>query len=353
MSAEFRAQTRRQTIPMGAVAVLVEALDAIDGDVDSALSAAGLSACRKLIEEGRQGEVPRVAFARLAQDCVLAFHYHACRRDALRPHPVRNFRLMCISLLACPNLRTAIQVAGQFQHMALDGHGRLEMKVDGNAATLILDTGIMGRQVGDMLVIMFGLASFHRMFGWLTHEEIQLDRVMLNFPAANECPAFNDLLQMEPEFDFPFNGFQFPAYYLERPVVRTYDELSSLFALFPFDLLPPDYDSQSLSDRTVAATSTALSRGERPPNLGQLANMFGLTIATFRRRIAEEGSSLMEIRHDCRSQLAMRLLAESRLTVKEIAYRVQFNDVAAFRRAFRGWTGQSPHSFRMMGSIKA
>ncbi|OCC23311.1 hypothetical protein MB02_11780 [Croceicoccus estronivorus] len=334
---------------MDAVSALIEALDAIDGDVGKALASAGLSTCRQLIEEGGQGEVTRVAFARLAQDCVLAFHYHACRRDALKPHPVRNFRLMCIALLACPDLKTAIEVAGQFQHMAFDGHGRLDLEVDGNTATLVLDTRIKGRGVGDMLVIMFGLASFHRMFGWLTHEEIRLDSVMLNFPAANERLAFNDLLQMEPEFDRAFNGFQFPAYYLERPVVRTYDELSTLFTLFPFDLLPPGYDSQSLKERAAAATSAALSRAEKPPSLAQLATMFGLTTATFRRRLTEEGSSLTTIRHDCRSLLAMRLLVESKLTVKEIAYRVQFSDVAAFRRAFRNWTGQSPNTYRQTG----
>lgn len=346
MSVGPRTPIRRRTVPGEAVQVLLDALDAIGGDVDGALKAAGLKIRQRMFETAAPREIGRTAFARLAQECVLAFHYHACRRDSLRPLPVSNLRLMCLAMLACPNLRIAIETAGQFQHMALDGRSRVEITVEDDTATFLLDTGLQGRQVGDMLVMLYGLAMFHRIFGWFTHEEIPLDRVLLSFPCATFQPAFRELFLLDPEFDQLFNGFTFPARFLDRPIVRTFGELSDLFALFPFDLLPPDYDSQSLIERTSAATYAALSRNENPPMLAQLANMFGLSVPTFRRRLKAEGASMTAIRNRCRQQLAERLLIEGDETVKEIAFRLQFSDVAAFRRAFRVWTGLSPQAFR-------
>ncbi|WP_040716951.1 AraC family transcriptional regulator [Caenibius tardaugens] len=341
-----RPPTRRRTVPAEAVAVLLEALDAIGGDVDAALKAAGLRVRQSGTRTVFRREIDRVIFARLAQECVLAFHYHACRRDGLKPLPVRNLRLMCLAMLACPNLRIAIETAGQFQHMALDGRGRTELIVDGQVATFVLDTGLRGRQVGDMLIMLYGLAMFHRIFGWFIHEEIQPDQVLLAFPEATSQPAFRELFELDPEFDQPFNGFRFPARILDRPIERTFEELSDLFALFPFDLLPPDYENQTLVERTSAATYAALSRNMPPPALAQLADMFGLSTPTFRRRLQAENDCMTAIRNRCRQQLAERLLIDGTDTVKEIAFRLQFSDVAAFRRAFRAWTGLSPQAFR-------
>lgn len=342
----MRPMVRRRTVPAEAVAVLLDALEAIGGDVDHALQSAGLQSRQKMARSGGLQEIGRATFARLSQECVLAFHYHACRRDALKPLPVPDLRVMCLAMLACPNLRIAIETAGQFHRIAHDGRGRAELTIDGGMATFLLDTGLRGRQVGDMLVMLYGLAMFHRIFGWFTHEEIQLARVQLQFPESTAQPAFWELFALDPEFDQPFNAISFPAYFLDRPIVRTFDELSDLFTLFPFDLLPPDYDSQSLVERTRAATYAALSRNENPPDLSQLANMFGLSIPTYRRRLQGEGEGVMEIRNQCRKELAERLLIDGEQTVKEIAFRLQFGDVAAFRRAFRGWTGQSPQAFR-------
>jgi AraC-like DNA-binding protein len=341
-----RAPLKRRTVPTGAVLVLIEALQSIEGDVPGALRRAGLADVWPCIAGGRQADVSRISFARLAQECVMAFHYHACRRDALRPLPVDTFRLMCIALLACPTLHIALEVASAFQDMALGGRERLEVRTTAGQVTLTQHADVRGRQVGDMIVAMFGLAAHHRLFGWLTHVEIPLTRVTLAFAPMREQRAFNELFQLEPEFGHPGNSISFAAHFLDRPIVRSYGELASLFALFPFDLLPPDYDSQSLAERTRVAMSAALARRESPPTLGRLANMFGLTIATFRRRLAEERTSLIAIRAECRRTMAGRLLEETEMTVKEIAYRVQFGDVATFRRAFRGWTGCSPQAYR-------
>jgi methylphosphotriester-DNA--protein-cysteine methyltransferase len=42
----------------------------------------------------------------------------------------------------------------------------------------------------------------------------------------------------------------------------------------------------------------------------------------------------------------INLLNETRLTIGEVGQRVGFTEPAAFSRAFRQWTGISPHGYR-------
>ena len=43
---------------------------------------------------------------------------------------------------------------------------------------------------------------------------------------------------------------------------------------------------------------------------------------------------------------ATQMLREEGLSVSEVAFRLGYNDVSNFSRAFRRWTGQSPSDFR-------
>lgn len=339
--------TNRRTVPASAARILIQALEQIHGDTATALTKSRLQDEWPLILDGLQHDILRSSFAALAKECVLAFHLHACRRDSLPPLPLNNFRLMCTALLACPTLRTAIDVSSDFQDIALGGVNKLERSIIGDQFTLSLNTQVRGQQVGDMLVAMFGLAAFHRLLGWLARAAIPLMRVQLRFPPMPEQSAFNELLHLEPEFDRPSNSISFPSRYLDLPIVRKYHEIEQLFALFPFDLHPPEYDHPTLAERSRAAIAAALDRGESPPTMARLADMFGMSISSFRRRMRDEDASLLAIRNLCRKNLAIDLVERSSQTMKEIAYRACFSDVSTFRRAFKLWTGTSPQQHRI------
>ena len=259
---------------------------------------------------------------------------------------VKSYRLMCLALLSCPDLRTVIETAGEFGQTMMGDERGLQLTVAGEDATLSLDIGLRGRTVGDMLVIMFGLAAYRRLFDWLIHDKLPLLEFMLAFPANLEQPEFNSLFRINPTFEHPISAIRLPKAYLDRPVHRTYHDLQVLLELFPFDALGPDYGSQTLTERIRVITVAALSRNEAPPGLPRLAAMLGLSIPTLQRRLAAEDNSLMAIRNECRRELVTRMLSETQMTIKEIAFNAQFADSASLRRAFRAWTGTSPSAYR-------
>lgn len=336
----------RRSAPASAVVALLDALEAVGGDGDAALKAAGLYHLARELREARLEQVPRSAFARFAQEAVLTFEEQGCLRDRRPRFPVRQLKMLCHLMSACPTLDIGIRMAIDFHATALGERWTMDLRVSGDRATFAMNIPLRERTVGDLLVLMYGLTTFHRLFGWLTGEELTLLSVHLTFPAALEEPALNELLQMKPVFDAGEDSFSFPATTLSRPIVRGYADIERLFMLFPFDLLPPDYGDGRITDLIRFALRAAFARREAVPGMPRLAKMFGLTPATLRRRIAAEGTTLVALRKACRLEAALDLLQGSNLSIKEIAARVQFNDTATFRRAFRDWTGKSPSGFR-------
>ena len=78
--------------------------------------------------------------------------------------------------------------------------------------------------------------------------------------------------------------------------------------------------------------------------IDRIARELGLSRQTLYRRLKAEGATFEELLDGVRNRVALRLIREEGLTVKEAAYRLGFSDPAAFSRAFKRWTGSSPTS---------
>ncbi|SMX38767.1 AraC-like transcriptional regulator QhpR [Maliponia aquimaris] len=98
---------------------------------------------------------------------------------------------------------------------------------------------------------------------------------------------------------------------------------------------------------------TARVRREILRNLGQvavdqtaIAQRLGMSRRSLRRHLADEGTSFADILGDCRDGQARILLRDTRLTIPEIADRLDYSEASGFERAFRRRTGQTPSAFR-------
>lgn len=78
-----------------------------------------------------------------------------------------------------------------------------------------------------------------------------------------------------------------------------------------------------------------------------LAHHFGITPRTVSTQVRQHtGQSFLTFLHSCRIQEAQRLLAETKLEVKEISAQVGFRSPQVFGRAFKRQTGRSPRQYR-------
>lgn len=78
----------------------------------------------------------------------------------------------------------------------------------------------------------------------------------------------------------------------------------------------------------------------------EVARRLGTSGRTFARRLSSEGLTFSELLESLRHDLARRYLAEGELSVSQIAWLLGYQEVGAFSRAFKRWSGESPRETR-------
>ncbi len=79
-----------------------------------------------------------------------------------------------------------------------------------------------------------------------------------------------------------------------------------------------------------------------PPSLADAALAFGVSAATFKRHLAQQGTHFQAELDTVRAQVALFLLQQQGQNSEAVAQALGFYDNTNFRRAFKRWTGLSP-----------
>jgi AraC-like DNA-binding protein len=88
------------------------------------------------------------------------------------------------------------------------------------------------------------------------------------------------------------------------------------------------------------------------PDMDELANELHLTPRTLRRRLLEEGTTFRSLREEVRMTLAEKLLlAESHLSLQQIAEQLGYSDASSFVSAFKRYCGRTPGNLRVQADI--
>ncbi len=100
--------------------------------------------------------------------------------------------------------------------------------------------------------------------------------------------------------------------------------------------------SKSTRGRVESLLISILPTGNA--NMLMIATSLGLSRKTLFRRLKIEGVTFEKVLDELRHTMAVHYLREKKISVNETAYLVGFSDPAAFSRAFKRWTGQSPRA---------
>ncbi len=81
------------------------------------------------------------------------------------------------------------------------------------------------------------------------------------------------------------------------------------------------------------------------PSLERAAGELGMSSRTFRRRLAESGTTYQKELDVIRERFARGYFARGGQSVGELSELLGFSTTQAFSRAFKRWTGESPSAF--------
>ncbi len=85
------------------------------------------------------------------------------------------------------------------------------------------------------------------------------------------------------------------------------------------------------------------------PGLAEIAKQLAMSGSSLKRLLKEHGVSYCRLVDEVRSELALALLRDPRLSNRAIASQLGFANEHNFRRAFKRWTGSLPSNFRFEG----
>lgn len=102
--------------------------------------------------------------------------------------------------------------------------------------------------------------------------------------------------------------------------------------------------SKNTRGRVESALAAVLHRGD--VSMDAVAETLAMSRASLYRALKAEGVTFETVLDELRHKLALSFLADKKVSVNETAYLVGFSEPAAFSRAFKRWTGQSPSAAR-------
>lgn len=155
--------------------------------------------------------------------------------------------------------------------------------------------------------------------------------------------AYHRFFGVMPSWNAPSSQLWFSRADLARPFRGASPALARLLATEAPALLAPAV-APSEPDDLERAFWRAHEAGEA--SVESVASALGTSPRTLQRRLTERGTTFAEARAGWIERRATSLLAETELSIEEIAARLGYGSRAAFERAYVRWTGRPPASSR-------
>ncbi len=173
----------------------------------------------------------------------------------------------------------------------------------------------------------------------LMGQHFAFDRLDVKWSALSNAKRSAAVLGCHLEFERPRNRFIFQSAWLEKEAhLGNPVTLSEVVGLCDLRMKEID-ETVGMTGRVRAAL---LRTRLLPRSIESVADEFGTTARTLRRRLAVEGTTFRDIQDALRRDLALSFLHEKGRTVEEIAFALGFSDASNFRHAFRRWTSRRP-----------
>ena len=319
------------------MAFVASAVQSLQGSARArALQAAGITPA--LLDNPR-ARVPAAAFAALWLAVAQALDDEFFGLDTRRMK-VGSFALLCHAVAGQATVERALRLALRGFGLFLDDV-QAALDVQSGEAALVITNRIPdpdARRFADetLLVMLHGLLC------WLAGRRVALQVLELAHPAPAHADEYRRMFSPVLAFDQARTRVVFDAAVLAARLAVDEAGLKRFLRDAPQSVILKQVDGSGLAQRL----RRRLRRGGDWPALDAVAVELGLSPATLRRRLAEEGCHWQQLKDELRRDLAIHHLAQARLSVAEVASRLGFAEPSAFHRAFRQWTGGAPGDYR-------
>ncbi len=323
--------------------MLLETLEDAGIDAPGLCQACGIDG--SLLEDP-MGRIPRSRVVRLWEETArrlpdpnLGLHLG----ERVRP---RAANVVTYLMMSSRTLREGLERLVRYQRI-LGGGSRLKLVEDGENGFVRVEFG-SDELPATRDEIEYWTVLLLKYGRWITDLDLGLVEVRFSYPAPPDTREHQRIFGCPLRFDAPEGGLVIESAELDRASVHANPEIARAHEEFAQEYLAGLEDfttTRKLRELLLAV----LDQG--PLNLPSVARRLHVSMRTLQRRLRDEDTSYREVVDELRRDVALDRLCKTAAPIQEVAYLTGFAALSPFYRAFRRWTGKTPHEYRVTETL--
>jgi AraC-like DNA-binding protein len=256
------------------------------------------------------------------------------------PLPIGSWSMMCHAVIGCDTLGKALARYCRFFGLFQAEHApQLIVEEDFAHVRMVhVDTNT------ELYLGELTLFNCHRFLSWLAAEHLPAQAFNFRHTQPDHSGEYRPMFLANPvHFEREHTEMVLNRALLDKPVIQTEETLARFLRHPALAMLAQQYDQASWTAKVKEILKRDLTD---IAELDSAAFALDIHSQTLRRRLNKEGTSFSEIKSQLRRDIALYYLGKRGLSIEEIAHRSGFSESSAFIRAFKGWTGVTPYTYR-------
>jgi AraC-like DNA-binding protein len=197
---------------------------------------------------------------------------------------------------------------------------------------------LVARQILDLLMVFV----IHELDG-LMLKKIKPESVTYGYPIV-DIDEYARVMRCVPKLGRSQNMITFDSKYWDEPIITANYELQRVLLEKISTLKKPLNETHALQSRILSFLFENSYLGLI--SLEDIAANFNISPRTLQRKLKNEGISFQQVADEARKTLAINYLKAGSHPIKEVSYMLGYNELSAFTRTFKRWTGTTPVTFQ-------
>jgi AraC-like DNA-binding protein len=330
------------TISVRVVRALADRLERIGVDRERVLQDCGIALDSRDLRGDDEVRVSRSQVCRLFEAAVAVSGDHAFGLHWLEHSDVGVFGPISQLVTHASTLREALAALARYHRLFSDWNGFAVEELDGLVVVRCLEQSTLSPQLQRFMaeIVVVSIYKLLAAFG----AQAQPRCVCFSYPAPEYQAEYTRAFAGAERFEQPYTGIVLDRAAMDK-VSPQHDE-----AVFSALRTIAEQRLQRLLKRipyTLRVREHLVANGcMQRTRMSDVARGLGISVRSLRRRLEAEGTGYNKVVDESLGILAKQLMSSNWGRVEEVALEMGFANTSSFHRAFKRWTGMTPHVYR-------
>lgn len=276
---------------------------------------------------------------------------HLCQDPLFGLHFGESLQLAALGVVgqiiqASKTVGDALTIANSLSHLITDFFS-MDVKHNKKTFSLLLvprknaeqESPFLFAQLRDLLLVFI----IHELDGLLL-VKIKPESVTFPYDSTTNLAEYERVLRCKPGRKGNAYALEFSSQYWNEPILTANYELQTLLLQKVSGSTPALKSTQTLQKRIHDYLLAHAYLGIL--SLEDVAANFNVSPRSLQRKLKDEGVTFLELSDAVRKTLALEYVKKGSYQVKEISHMLGYNELSAFSRAFKRWTGKTPVQYQ-------